>query len=231
MKRFTVFFALLAVAISGFAFYSALTGAQNQQAIMVAKADVPAYTLIQKGQMVEKGVSKSSITKNDLTAKEYQELFVKPNKPLVTTARFLADQRIDKRQVVQSGQGSFAMVAPDERVVAVSTTISGAAIGTINSGDVVDVGSSGSSSVAGGGSADFAKVLCIASTVAGCRGVLPAGVKLSIETARAEQAETRRAQVSLCCSQSHLTRLHQSQDRPSLFRSTHHVESMKPVLL
>jgi hypothetical protein len=158
------------VILAGVGAFIAISRAQNNEDIMVAKKDIAAYSFVGPDQLQAQGVAKSSVTSNDLTKKEFEDM----NSKAVVTGPFLADQRIDKRYIVKGQETSFAGVLPDERVVAASATVTGAAVGTIQAGDVVDA------SVEGGGSlVDFAKVLCIATEPSGCKALLPAGVKLN----------------------------------------------------
>jgi len=157
-------------------FYQAVVAAKAEKNVVTAKTDLPAYSFVSDADLEFTPVPKGSITENDITEDEYHELYGENG--LVLTERVLAGQRIDKREVAEGPQESFSVVLPDERVVAATTTLEGAAVGTIQAGDVVDVSSEGGD-MSGGGLVEFAKVICIANTPSGCAGVLPPGVDLS----------------------------------------------------
>src|SRR5690606_5480272 len=86
---------------------------------------------------------------------------------------------IDKRYIPKEKNASFAVTLPDERIVAVTSTIAGAAIGTVQAGDVVTVSTSSSPLSGGEITSEYAKVLCITSTPSGCQGILPPTVSVN----------------------------------------------------
>ena len=160
----------------GIAIAFAYQQARNTDNVMAAATDLAAFSFVDKEDLEVLAVPKASITDNDLTESEYDELY--GDGGMVLTGLSLQGQRIDTREVASGPQESFSVVLSDERVVAATTTLSGAAVGTIQAGDVVDIASEGGS-LDGGVLSDYAKVICIASTAAGCSGVLPPGVDLT----------------------------------------------------
>lgn len=180
-KIVPVIIGLVLIAIAGIGFYRAYIGVQNLDNVMVAPEDMAAFTFVTKEDLEIKAVPESSITSDDLTEDEYDTNYVTDgvDEGTVLTDSILAGQRIDERQVAENAEQSFAVVLPDERVVAANTTVAGAALGTIRAGDVVDVSSgSGTVGTTGGGSSDYAKVICIATAASQCESVLPPGVRL-----------------------------------------------------
>jgi Flp pilus assembly protein CpaB len=161
-------------------FFRAYLFARNTEPIVVAASQLEPYSAVKAGEIKYENVPQASVTANDLTQDEYEKTYQKRKLPLVVTARFLKGQRLDKREIARTAQESFAVVSPDESVVAVTTTLSGAAVGSIKPGDVVDVRAAGTAN--GGqdstGGANYAKVLCIASQISGCSDVIPSGVSL-----------------------------------------------------
>lgn len=163
------------ILIVGIGFYQVVVLAKNETNVVTAAHDLPAYSFVSDPELEFTPVPKGSITENDLTEEEYRELY--GDGGMVLTAQVLAGQRIDKREVAEGPQESFSVVLPDERVVAATTTLTGAAVGTIQAGNVVDVSTEGG--LDGGIGVEFAKVICIANSATDCQGVLPPGVDLS----------------------------------------------------
>jgi hypothetical protein len=168
------------VVLAGVGAFFAISRSQNNEAIMVAKTDLSAYSFVGPDQLEAQSVPQASIGSDDLTKAEFEDL----KSQIVITGPFLAGQRIDQRYIVDSDNASFAGVLPDERVVAANSTASGSAVGTIQAGDVVDV-------TVDGGEAEvpFAKVICIATEPSGCQGVLPAGVNINAADSGNDQSE------------------------------------------
>jgi hypothetical protein len=174
--------AVIFILAAGGAFYAAFIRAQQLVSVVVAKQNIAAYTLVNGSEIGSVGVSKSSVTANNIKWSTYEQKYVHAHKPFITTLQVLAGDRLDSREVAPSGQSSFDVVSPDERVIAVTTSIVGAGLGTINAGDVVDVEENGGNGGSGGAGTTFAKVICIAASAAGCAGVLPPGVTLSVSS-------------------------------------------------
>lgn len=167
---------LLVVALYGF--YAAFVSVQNKEAVVVATKDLPAFKAVEKGDIQYKDVPKSSITSDEITKVEYEDQYVKTKMAFVPTAQVLKGQRLDQRDAAKDPKASFAIVSPDERVVAVTASLSGAAVGTIHSGDIVDVTQAGNSNGTGA-SASFAKVICISDKSDGCKNVIAPGISVS----------------------------------------------------
>lgn len=157
------------------AFFLAFTGARSQENIMVAKENISAFSYVDSSNVEAVGVAKSSITGDDLTEQEFNDLGQK----FATASSFLAGQRIDSRSIADE-TASFGVVLPDERVVAATSTLAGISGGLIKAGDVVDVQAGGESSVDGTTetSTAFAKVLCVAVDPNECQAVIPDGVNI-----------------------------------------------------
>jgi Flp pilus assembly protein CpaB len=177
--------AFLFIAIAGIVFYKAYMGVQDLQTIVVAKTNVPAFTTIQSAQLQTRQIPKGGVDPQDLTEAEYVSQYVDQHRPLVALSDIGSGSRIDVRDLLKAGTASLAMVSPDERVISIGTSQTGASGGLIHAGDVVDVyntGGSNNSSGSGGGAAvsQFAKVLCISSNPTDCQSLLPAGETLSI---------------------------------------------------
>jgi hypothetical protein len=179
IKKLIPLIAGLFILFAGVAFYVAFQSARQLESVVVAKGNIAAYTLVSPSDISAVGVPKGSVTANDITWATYEKNYVKANKPLITTLQVLAGDRLDSREVAVDSQSSFDVVSADERVVAVTATIVGAGLGTINAGDVVDAQESSNGGTGGGGTT-FAKVICISASAAGCAGVLPPGVTLSV---------------------------------------------------
>lgn len=179
---------IIFVILAGIGAFLAISRAQNNGEIMVASEDIAAYSFVGPDQLKAQSVPKSSITGDDLTKAEFEDI----NSKAVITGPFLAGQRIDQRYIVAGDGASFAGVLPDERVVAASASVTGAAVGTIQAGDVVDINVDGGTSLV-----DFAKVLCIATEPSGCRALLPGGVKLSVNDSSQEQGASQGESVLL----------------------------------
>jgi hypothetical protein len=176
-NRLPIIVASILILVVGIGFYQAVVVAKDEQGVVVAKQDLAAYSFVDQAQIEFMPVPRGSIREEDVTEDEYNELY--GDEGMVLTAQVLAGQRVDEREVASGPQQSFSVVLPDERVVAASTTATGAAVGTVQAGDVVDVSSEGG--LEGTGPLiEFAKVICIASTPSGCQGVLPPGVDLSV---------------------------------------------------
>lgn len=169
---------LIFIVCAGVAAWVAITRAQNTEEIMVAGKDLAAYSFIRSGDLKAEAVSKSSITDNNLTKAEFEDM----KSEAVISSAFLEGQRIDTRNVLDDESSSFAVVLPDERVVAATSTVTGAAVGTIQAGDVVDINNEDSIS-------RFGKVICIATEPSGCKGVLPAGVTINADDSGDSQGE------------------------------------------
>jgi hypothetical protein len=165
------------IIVAGIVFYLTLVGVQQLVPVMTATSEIPAYSTIKQGQLGTIQLPKKAVDEQPwlLTEDEYQHDYVDAKRPLVTTARIFKGEAIDTNRVARVPQRSFAVVLPDERVVAASTTLSGSVIGAVQPGDVVDISSSGD----GGASVTAAKVLCITTVADGCQGVLPASINPS----------------------------------------------------
>lgn len=82
--------------------------------------------------------------------------------PLFTVTNLLPGQIIDRQALQQNPSASYQIVLPDERVVGVTTDLSGAMAGTLKAGDVVTaIADSGSNSLTGEVRARFAKIISI----------------------------------------------------------------------
>jgi len=162
------------ILLAGIVAYRILANAQKNETIMVPNQNLPAYSFVDGSDLTATSVPANSVTTDDLTQTYFNDNL---KGQFVITSPILQNQRVDKRDIAATGS-SFAVVLPDERVVAVNSTITGAAVGTIQAGDVVDVaGSSGDTS-----SSTFDKVLCIGSSAAACQGILPPGVNISVDS-------------------------------------------------
>lgn len=161
----------------GIAIFGLLKGISDSVNVMTAAKDLPAYSFVKSGDLEVTSVPSGSVTESDLTEEEFKDKY---KEELVILGPVLKGQRIDQRIVPDGDASSFAVVLPDERVVAATSTVAGAAVGTVQAGDVVDVlvGSNDGSSLASG---SFAKVLCIGTNPSDCRGILPPGVKINAD--------------------------------------------------
>jgi Flp pilus assembly protein CpaB len=169
--------------VAAVAFFLALTRVRDESNIIVAKENIAAFSYVDQSNSEPVGVPKSSITENDITEKEFNDL---ENK-FATSTSFLAGQRIDKRSIVK-GESSFGVVLPDERVVAVTSTVSGIGGGLIKPGDIVDVQIGGGSASGGNQTvSEFSKVLCVALDPNECQDVVPDGVKVPTSQTNSEQ--------------------------------------------
>lgn len=165
---------ILLCLVAAVAFFLAFTNSRSQSNIMVAKDNISAFSYVDSSNVEASAVADSSITDNDLTEEEFQDLGEK----FAVTDSFLAGQRIDSRAIAEE-TSSFGVVLPDERVVAVTSTLAGISGGLIKAGDIVDVQSGGSSSDGAGDTVSgFAKVLCVALDPNECQGVIPDGVSV-----------------------------------------------------
>jgi Flp pilus assembly protein CpaB len=131
---------ILAVGV-GLLFFLFATNLQKTENIVVAKADIPAFSSIQKDQVEVVSVPADSVGTTDLTEATYNQ-YVAKGTPIVNRVEILPGQRIDTNAISASSLGSLAVVKTDEQVVAVSTTFTGAAAAVIVPGSVVDVYSS-----------------------------------------------------------------------------------------
>ena len=185
-------FLLFVVALVGF--FSAFKSAKDEGTVVVAKTNLPAFRAIASGDIEYRNVPKASIGDHDLTKAEYEKQYLakvdgksvqgQEPKVFVPTAQILAGNRVDDRQAAKDPKASFAIISTDERVVAVTTTISGAAVGTIHAGDVVDVTQAGTSGSGTGAAANFAKVLCISDKIDGCKGVREPDISIAADTSK-----------------------------------------------
>lgn len=131
---------ILAVGV-GLLLFLFATNLQKTKNIVVAKGDIPAFTTIQPSQVEVVSVPADSVGANDLTEATYND-YLEKKKPIVNRVEILPGQRIDTNAISSSSLGTLAVVKSNEQVVAVSTTITGAAGGVIVPGSVVDVYSS-----------------------------------------------------------------------------------------
>ena len=143
------------VAVLFYAFFSNLQAKEN---IMVATANIPAFSNIQPSQLAEKSVPKDSVSDTDLTADAYKDNKAK-NASIVNRIEILQGQRVSKNAIGSSSLGSLSVVKNNEEVVAVSTSLTGAAGGVIVPGSVVNVYSTSGDNTAS--LVDNAKVLAV----------------------------------------------------------------------
>jgi len=162
-----IVFIFATVAIIGLA--QLIYGLADTTKVMVAKGDIAAYSFVGPDDLASSDVARGSVNSDDLTEDEFSNL----GESFVTSSAVLSGQRIDSRNVID-GDVSFGGVLPDERIVAATSTVAGAAVGTIQAGDVVDIGGGD-----GQGLSDYAKVLCIAASASGCSNVVPAGTDIN----------------------------------------------------
>jgi len=171
-SKFPLIIGVVFILLAAVGAWWAISQAQNNGEVMVAKSNISAYSFVSDAELEALSVPLSSITGDDLTKKEFEDM----NSKAVISNPVLSGQRIDKRYVLSAENASFAAVLPDERIVAANSSVTGAAIGTIQAGDVVDV------TVDGGAlSSPFSKVLCIATEPSGCSAILPAGVDINAD--------------------------------------------------
>jgi len=81
--------------------------------------------------------------------------------PLFTVTNLLPGQIIDRMALQQNPSASYQIVLPDERVIGVTTDLSGAMAGTLKAGDVVNAFAESTSGIDGTNDALFAKVISI----------------------------------------------------------------------
>jgi hypothetical protein len=176
VKNIPLIIAVILIIAAGVGFYTILQNSTNSVRIAVAKEDLAAYTFVDEGSFDFKAVPKGAVTDNVLTQADYEALYKSDGEDKGTTLTypFLQGQWILEEGLSTEPEQSFAVVRPDERVIAATTTDVGAALFTIRAGDVVDVASSGGSL----GGANFVKVICI-STTSNCQNVLPAAEGVS----------------------------------------------------
>lgn len=186
--------AALAAALGVMAmFYSAWNSYFSTTQVVVAARNLSPYLAVDSSAITSTGVPTKSVTKYDLTWKTYQDNYVKKGVALIPLVQVLAGQRVETGAVATTPQASFSIVKPDERIVAVTTSSAGAALGAVAPGDVVDVQTAN----LGGTSAQsssFAKVLCISTAPGACNGVLP-GQKL--DTGDSSSASTGSSSVKV----------------------------------
>ena len=166
------------IVAAGIAIFGILKGVQDSVTVMTATQNLPAYSFVDSSDLEATAVPQASVTPNDLTEDEFVDQY---DSEIAILGPVLAGQRIDKRYIPEAKNASFAVVLPDERVVAATSTVAGAAVGTIQAGDVVDVNSESSGISSSAATSSFAKVLCIATQPSGCQGVLPPGVKINAD--------------------------------------------------
>jgi len=172
--------AAVMIVVAGILVVAFLSAASKTTAVMTASADLSPYLSARSGQLAVTNVPAKSVTSDDLTQAEYQSEYVAQNLSVVPLLTILSGQRIDKRAVALVPEQSFAVVLPDEAVVAVNSSLSGALNGGIKAGDIVDVilnSNSGGSGAAP--ESNFAKVLCVGTTLADCAGVTPTAAKFT----------------------------------------------------
>jgi len=128
---------ILAVGVSVL-FYVFFSNLQAKETIMVASTNIPAFSNIQPSQLTPTSVPKDSVNETDLTAATYNEKKAK-NESIVNRIEILKDQRISSNAIGSSSLGSLSVVKPSEEVVAVSTSLTGAAGGVVVPGSVVNV--------------------------------------------------------------------------------------------
>lgn len=169
--------AVVLILVAGIGYYRAFIGAQDTVDVVAAATDLPPFIAVQQNQLGHVSLSHSSVRPGDMTWAYYNAHYGSKagsaRQQIIPVYAVVAGQVLDINVLAKSPQESFSIVLPDERVVAVTSSLAGSALGTIQPGDVVDAQTSnnGGSSVA----ASFAKVLCISTSATGCRGVLPAG--------------------------------------------------------
>lgn len=168
----------LFIIAAGIAVFMVLKGVSNDVNVMTAKSDIAAYSFVDSSDLTATPVPEASVTSDDLTESEFNDKY---HGKFTIAAPVLSGQRIDVRDIPKQDNASFGAVLPDERVVAVTSTVPGAAVGTIQAGDVVDVAMDSTTGLSGTGAnaSSFDKVLCIASSASGCQGVLPPGVDIN----------------------------------------------------
>lgn len=166
--------AIVLILIAGFGFYSALQSARDYVTVYAAKTPLAAYSYASPEEAFnEVQVTRSVAESNPeiLTVDEYQEIYQGGGVYIIYP--FLQNQFIVESGIASSNSTTLRAVLPEEKVIAVTTSITGAALGAIQSGDVVNV-SNGSD----GSAAQNAKVMCITVNPATCANVLAAGVAL-----------------------------------------------------
>jgi hypothetical protein len=168
------------IAIAGVGYYLAFAKAQNSVSIAVANKTLQPFMAAASGDIVKAEVPKGSLGTNDLTWADYESKYANANLQVLPSLTILEGQRIDQRELSTGDQISFGIVLPDERVIAVTSSVAGADLGVVQPGAVVDVTATGGSSGTDGVVSPYVKVLCISASDTGCRGVLGAGQQLSI---------------------------------------------------
>lgn len=174
-KTFPLIIGVIICAIAAIAFFFAFVGVKNETNIMTAKENLPSFTNVTSAELEVTPVSQSSVTDTDLTEDEFKDEY---NGEFAITSSFLAGQRIDTRRIPEDSNASFGIVLPDERVVAVTSSLAGVAGALVTAGDVVDTQitdqGGGGNTIASTGD----KVLCIAVTASDCQNVIPDGVSI-----------------------------------------------------
>lgn len=151
-----------------FAFVSFRSFAQRTQ-IVVANGNLASF-VDARSHIRYQGVPSASVGSNDITKADYLASYKKA--PLLPLLPVLDGQRLDRRALAKSGVTSFASVLPDERVVAVNASLTGATAGAVRAGSVVDLQGATNGVGASQGS-KFDKVLCISAKDTGCKDLIP----------------------------------------------------------
>lgn len=178
IKNLPLVISIVLIGVAGFGFFSIIQGLRNDVTILVAKDNMSAFTYVYKSDFNTLDVPEAVITPQMLTEAEYDDLYVKDetgDDGTVLTYPFLKEQWIIEAGISKDPEGTFAVVLPDERVASVTTSVTGAGLGTINSGDVVTVSSADDGYGTSFADVEYAKVLCITTQSNGCAKVLPSG--------------------------------------------------------
>lgn len=178
-NKIIIIFAGALILLAAVGYLAAFKKAQDQVSVMVASKNLPAFIVVQESDLTVAQIPAGALSPNDLSEADYQADYVAKKVPLIPTMPVLVDAQLDKRAIADKPQASFGIVLPDERVIAVTSSVSGAALGVIQPGNIVDVHTAGS----GSGDAfvsSFAKVLCISPDPNGCKGVLASGQSSTI---------------------------------------------------
>jgi hypothetical protein len=139
---------------------------------------IGAYQRIQNGDLVAVKVLKDPKTPGDITSSSLKAQLKKQGKVLFFDIAVSKGERVDRRHLQGNKLGTLSVVvAPTERVVAVSASVLGSVAGIVRPGDVVSV-------VGGNGAklAEYAKVISIGVGSAAGEGVVSSNTSTAGKT-------------------------------------------------
>lgn len=151
------------------AFVILTEGKASRVTVLVPTSEIGAFQRVDQEDLEAIEVLEDdAITQRALTQSDFDELTDGGTVPVYSATTLLAGQLVSPEAFSSNPQNSYQIVRPDEELIGVTTTLSGAVAGTIRPGSIVRIVPDDNGGL---GTPTTAKVLCIGQGEQACAGI------------------------------------------------------------